>query len=273
MRITTPDGDRIDIKPPISVEFSIERSVESKQNNGSFTLYNLAPNTRNAIYKDKYNTLQKWSLQFMAGYKGGDFFEIFRGTIVEAFSAKEGTEWITKIDAFDGSWAVQNGSISTTVAAGTDTKGIVERCIAMLPGLLTGTIGGENTTSDRGEVLIGNPYDVLAEQTDGAAFIDSETVNVLGSTEVFGGEIFIIDQDKLLETPRKRETFIEAKTIFSPEIRVGYICEIDTKESRFNGRYKILGISHSATISGASCGEAVTTLSLDYSGAYKEILR
>lgn len=273
VRIETPEGERIEIQNPISIEFTTSQSVDSKQNNINAVFYNLSKNTRNAIYKDRFNTLEYWKMQLFAGYRGGDFYEIFRGNIQEAFSEKKGPEWITTIDAYDGAWAIQNSDISITVSKGSDTKKIIERCIESMPGLMSGIIGGENKTSDRGEVLVGNPFDIITEQTNGKAFIDGETINVLDDQEVFGGERFLIDQYQLLETPKKRETFLEVKTFFSPEIRVGYLCDIQSAEDRFSGTYRIIGLKHNAVISSAEAGDASTTLSLDYSAAYKEIFK
>lgn len=272
-RITTPDGQKIKIENPVSVEFDVSRTIDSKQNNATITFYNLSKNTRNAIYKDRFNTLDRWSFQLLSGYRDGPFYEIFRGNIQEAFSEKKGPEWITQVEAYDGAWAIQNGTISETVSAGTDTKGIIERCVNSLPDLITGIIGGDNKTTTRGEVLVGNPYDILVEQTGGKVFIDGETVNVLSGNEVFGGDGFLIDQDQLLGTPKKRETFLEVDTFFSPEIRIGYIARIRSAEERFSGDYRIIGIKHHAVISSAEAGDARTTLSLDYSAAYKDIFK
>ena len=263
IRIKTPSGDLITIDPPVSAQIDVDRAVMATQNNASITLYNLAPSTRNKIYKDKFMFTQYWQMFILAGYGKTDLYEIFRGNIQEAYSYKQGTEWVTHIDAYDGAFAIQNGFVSETVTKETSIKDMITRVIHTMPEMLAGVMGSPTAgQAARGKTLIGPSYDVVQDLTSGQAFVDGETLNVMADDEVIAGEAFVLDSDNIFESPRRRDTFLEVTTLLSPEIRIGYICQLNSKITRYNGNYKVLGIKHSATISQADAGEATSMLSL-----------
>jgi len=68
--------------------------------------------------------------------------------------------------------------------------------------------------------------------------------------------------------PRRQNTYIQVDIIFEPRIQVGQIVEIVSQiDPRFNGQWKVQGIKHSGTISGAVGGDCKTTLQLFYGTA------
>jgi hypothetical protein len=269
IRIKTPDGDLITITPPISAIIDVERNALASQNNCKVTLYNLKESTRNKIYRDTFDFNRYWQMIIVSGYENSILYEIFRGNIQGAFSYHQGTEWVTEIEGYDAAYAIQNGFINETVTAGTQKSDILGRVVQSLPGLLQGVMGspaqGEN---QRGEVLFGPSFDVLKAKTDGQVFIDCETVNIMSDDEIIDGQVFIVgDPDDpnnggLFTTPKRRDTFLEVETLFSPEIRIAYYTEIHSMDKRYDGQYKTIGVKHSVTFSGATCGDARTSLSL-----------
>jgi hypothetical protein len=204
----------------------------------------------------------------LVGYGEGELYEIFRGNIQEAFSYKKSTEWITEIAAYDGSFAIQNGFVAESVSADISLSDSITRVIHTMPETLAGVLGSpvNGKAAPRGQVLLGGSFDVVQDLTNGQAFIDGETINIMAKDDVIEGAAFILDGDNIFETPRRREQFLEVKTLLSPEIRVGYICEIRSADPRYNGQYKVYGVKHSALISGAQCGDASSMISL-YKGS------
>ncbi len=271
IRIKTPAGKLYVIGNPFSAQFDVDRSVMSSVNNAKVTLHNLAPDTRNGIYKDKYNLDSYWQMFILAGYGGNELFEIFRGNIQEAFSYKKGPDWITEITGYDGAFAIQNSFTSETMTKETSYRDMITRVIHTMPEVLPGVLGSpvSDATPARGQVMVGSSYDILQELSEGNAFIDGETINILSADDVIAGAAFVLhggEGGSIRETPRRREQFLEVNCLFSPEVRVGHICEIRSADPRYDGQYKVYGIKHSATISGASAGDASTMISL-YKGA------
>ena len=264
--IFTPDGVQITIAPPFSIKFSVTRNTLASANKGRITLYNLGPGTRNSIFKDRFTITEYWRAQLFAGY-GNRLHNVFTGNILEAWSNKELTEWITQIDAFDGLDAIQNGFTAQTVAAGTPRINVIQSIIDDMPNVLAGAFGSPaNGEAVRGEVLLGQATDMLSEQTNGQYFIDLETVNILSNDEVIRGQVIVLDESLLLSTPRRREAFLDVSTLFEPQIQVGQIYEIRSLESIYNGQYRVVGFTHDVTISQATSGEARTDIQL-YFGA------
>ena len=268
IRITTPDGYAITIKPPITCQLEVEQSVKgSSLSNASITLTNLAPNTRDRLGKDKFTKVDYWQIIILAGY-GQTLIEVFRGNIQEGYSYKEKTEWRTKLECYDGAYQVQNGFMSETFTSGTAIKDAIVRSVKNMPQLLAGVLGSPATeeTPARGRVIIGNPYNEIQKMTDGQAFIAGETLYVLADNEVMPGEVFVLSAEGNKTTPKRRDGYLEVERIFSPELRVGRIAELRSLVEKYNGQYKIFGIKHSATFSQAEAGDATTTVSLFIGG-------
>lgn len=266
IRIKTPEDELITIKPPISFVMEVSRDMRAAVNNASLTLYNLSPETRNRIYKDLYTFTLRWQMSIVAGYGATELYEIFRGNIEEAYSLKQGTEWITTIKAYDGSYQIHNGFANETITKGVSMKDAIKRVIHTMPEMLTGVIGSPaNGESARGKVVVGNSYDIIQGFTDKQAFIDGETLYVMGEEEVIKGDAFILESDLNFTTPKRRDTYLELDTIFCPEIRIGHVAEIRSLEKRYDGQYKVYGIKHVVTFSEAVPGDAITTVSLNVS--------
>lgn len=267
LSIRNPAGQLITIKRPFSITFNINRNVLSSANTGNFTIYNLSTSTRNLIFKDRYTFRQLWQIQLNAGY-GERLETVFQGNIYEALSYKQGTEWVTEIECFDGINAIQNGFSSMTVQQNIPQREVFSDLIGDLPGIIEGAIGNlfnvPNNPS-RGKVLMGKTTELLDEESEGSFFIDNEQAYVLGQDETIPNLTVTIDPTQLLGSPRRRETFLDIDMLFFPQARIGIIANLRSLEGIYNGAYKILGINHSVTISGAEGGEARTSLNL-YAG-------
>ena len=264
IRITTPDGYAITIKPPITCQMEVEQSIKgSSLSNASVTLTNLAPNTRERLGKDKFTKVDYWQIIILAGY-GKTLIEVFRGNIQEGYSYKEKTEWRTKLECYDGAYQVQNGFMAETFTKQNSIKQMVIQSIKNLPQLLEGVLGSpaSEETPARGRVVIGNPYNEIQKMTDGQAFIADETLYVLADNEVMPGEVFVLSAEGNKTTPKRRDGYLEVDRIFSPELKVGRIAELRSLIEKYNGQYKIFGVKHSVVFSQAEAGDATTTVSL-----------
>lgn len=264
--IFNPSGKQITIAPPFSIQFTINRNTLASANKASMVLYNLAPATRNQIFKDRFSITEYWRISLFAGY-GNRLHNVFTGNIFEAFSYKQGTEWITSLDCFDGMDAIQNGFTSMTVQAETPKENILTNIINDMPNVIKGLFGSiAEGEAPRGKALIGQSSTILSEETNGKYFIDGEIVNILDDAEVLPGAVISLDPEDLLTTPRRREAFLDVLTLFEPQVNIGRVYQIESLESRYNGQYKIMGFNHNVTISEAQAGKATTNLSL-YFGA------
>jgi len=271
--IQTPSGTQITIEPPFSAVFDIKRSIGASVNTGDVTLYNLSPTTRNLLYKDKYLLTEYWRMSIMAGYSSKSVYQIFLGSIQEAYSYKQGTEWITKINAYDGMYQIQNGFCSATYQSGELKQNMLKQIIQTMPECAAGMFGtsieGKNK---RGTVVFGSSFDEIQKLTNGTSYIDNEQLNTIADNEIISGEAIVLDSEALLTTPKRRDTYLSCDVLFSPEIQPGHAVEIRSEWPKYNGTYRVDGFHHAFTVSEANVGDAITTLDL-YAGsrAFTEI--
>lgn len=264
--VLTPEGTLITVEPPISITFSITRNTLASANTGQITLYNLGPQTRNRIFKDRFSVTEYFQVRLFAGY-GNRLHQVFGGNIYEAWSYKDGTEWITSIDAFDGMNGIQNGFTSLTVSSDTGLDNVLTNVINDMPNVVRGLFGSPaQGTAPRGQVLVGQSSEVINELTDGQYYIDNEQLNVLSEDEVIPGGVILLDPSLLFSTPRRREAFLDVATLFEPTIQVSQLYEIQSLEAIYNGQYRVVGFKHDVTISSAEAGQARTDIQL-YFGA------
>ena len=264
--IQTPDGDTLEVKPPFSAHFDVTRNTLASTNSCSLTLNNLSRSIRNRIFKDRYSITEYWQIVILAGYKKLE--TVFQGNILQSQSHKSGVDWITQIEAFDGLYGVQNGVVAQTVSAGTSFGEVFGNVINTMPNMLSGLFGGKanETTGERGQVLLGQSSGVLGDLTDGNYFIDNETVNILNQDEVIATQVLLLDEKQLFTSPKRQDTNLDVEILFLPQVRVGFMVEIRSVEEIYNGQYKAIGFKHSVDVLSSSSGSAKTTLTL-YAGA------
>ena len=250
------------ITQPLTIHFTVTRDVSSSVNGCKIEIYNLGPNNRNRLHKDKFKVDEYWQVILSAGYDG-QLHQVFKGNCREAWSEKTGTEWITHLDCFDGEYAIKNSFFSESV--GKNQK-ILDSIFGMVKGsgLTPGFFGNSaNTQSARGQVFEGNVSDVMEQAYEGLdVYIDNEEVNILGAGDTIKDVVYKLPADQLLKTPKKRDTKMELETLFYPEISLGRIVEVESSIPQFNGQYMVIGFEHDVTISGAEAGTAISKITV-----------
>ncbi len=259
----TIKGVSKEIKLPFTVEFDITRNILTSANVCQIRVFNLSEKNRNLIRKNvtSYNILRKVSL--LAGY-GNDMSVIFAGDVSQAWSVREGTNFITQIESFDGGFAFVNGNTEMTVPAGTEQKEVLKQLAKNLPGVTVGKIGNFPGKTTRGNSVSGNTMDNLKTLTGGGAFVDNGKLNCLGMNECLRGSVGTINSASgLLGTPVREQTIITFDMLFEPGLIIGQVVNLESStDSNFNGRYKIVSIKHRGMISESVSGDAITTVGL-----------
>ena len=194
------------------------------------------------------------------------------GNITQAWSVREGSNFITTIESFDGGYAYNNAQTNTSFPKGTTYDTVITTLADSLPQTTLGTIGDTYTNSlGRGNAISGRTMDLLNTYTGGGTFIDLGAVNCLAENECLSGGLPVIDDSSgLLGTPVLELTKLTFDMIFEPHLLVGQLINLNSAEGaanagNFNGNYKIVTIKHRGAISGAICGEVITSVEL-YAG-------
>lgn len=261
--VQTRSGDTLSIKPPFTIEFDITRNTLTSANVCQVRLYNLSLVHRNQIRRNASDYGPPFQgIELKAGY-GNNLPVIFTGNISQAWSVREGTNFITQIECYDGGFAFNNGTVSLQFPANTSQDTIIRAIAAQLPHTSVGSIGSYPGTTTRGTSYTGNPAQILAELTGGGFFIDKSKVNALGTDEYIpnpNGLLVINARSGLLGTPVLEQTICRFDIIFEPTLNVGNVVQlVSATEINFNGLYKVTAVKHRGMISEAVCGTVITT--------------
>jgi hypothetical protein len=270
-------GDMLDITLPLTLEFDIVRKTLSSNSHATFRIYNLSLAHRNAIRFNfsNYGTYRRVILK--AGY-GSNTPIVFQGNITQAWSVREGVNFITQIECLDGGFAFRNGYVSQQVPAKTPQKAVIQSMMQNLPYCTPGAIGPSvytntdtNTPAKTGNATgasyVGSTVTNLLDLTNGAFFVDREVAHCLGPNEyIQSGQVLNINSASgLLGTPVLEETLVHFDMIFEPQLQVGYAAQLTSiTGENFNGLRKVTAVHHRGMISDAVCGEAITTAEFAY---------
>lgn len=263
LKFTFSNGKILTIQPPFTIDFHISRGIMASLNSMSLRIYNLKKTTRDQIFQDWFNFNINNHVELQAGY-GKNLATIFKGTLRQAWSTREGANIVTIIDAWDGGYDFANSNSSITVNEGKSLKDIIKDLMGSFQNLKVGKIGDIQGDTARPIVLDGNTFDLIKTYSGDTAFIDLETIHVLKNNECITGLVPLISSDTgLLGVPRHADASLDVNMLFEPRILVGQLIEIKSQvETQFNGQYKVVGIEHQATISESVSGTATTKLNL-----------
>lgn len=285
--VSLPNGSQLTVAPPFTMEFDITRNTLSSANVCQIRLYNLGANTRNLLRFD-WTSIRVFSfIQLLAGY-GSNLSVIFTGNITQASSVRDGVNFITTIECFDGGYAFVNASLTGNQGqfpAGTPYQTVYETLISYLPHVSLGAIspnyvqdsGGAPYLTSRANSYTGNPASILAEISNGGFFIDNGKAYVLGNNYVLQNAFNQIDASSgLIGTPTREQYKINADMIFEPRVQVGQQVSLVTTTAdligptntaqSINGNYKVVGVKHRGIISPVVSGDAITSVEF-YTGS------
>lgn len=267
LTITTPDGTELTIKPPFTMEMDITRNTLTSANVCQIRLYNLSKKNRDLIHFNAYNTSLFNKIVVNAGY-GNNLGNIFAGNVSRAWSVREGTNFITQIECYDGGFAYVNGQVDMSFPVGTPLKLVILSLMQQLPNVQLGAVGNFDGVLKRSNTYSGNPAQILFEITGGAFYIDNGKAYALKNNEFNAGQpvVLVNDATGLLGTPRLEETKAIFEMIFEPSLNVGSLVVVNsTTFPAVNGTYSITAVKHRGIISESVSGNLVTQGEFFYS--------
>lgn len=270
LRVQDTSGNTVFIRSPLTIDFDIEKRLQSSLSNGSITVYNLGEDIRNAIYKDmREPSLDRLRLvELFAGYEGESLSKIFSGTISHCYSLRQGVDFLTTIEVNSGSDFFANSYVTLNVAKGTAIKDHMADLAYKINPNARRVIGDFSGSFKRNVVIEGFADKLLKNYSDGHFFMDGDTVIIMNENEAYNGAMNIINSDAgLLGSPQREDNFLIFDIIFEPRLLLGQYLKLEsTSTNFFNGVFKVVGFKHSGTISESVCGVAKTTVRLQFFG-------
>ncbi len=271
LSVQTQDGTYLTVAPPFTVEFDITRNILSSANVSSIRVYNLNANNRSKVRKNKNDFGDLRRVQLRAGYDK-NMPVVFEGNITQAWSVREGTNFITQIESFDGGFAYANSVSNIAFPANTTQQTVVETFVRNLSssGVQMGALGVfDGPALSRGNAYSGNTTDLLRELTGGRFFIDNQKAYALSDNECLSGPVTTINSASgLLGTPVREETIVNFDMLFEPRLVLAQLVNLESANDEeafrlnFNGQWKVVSIKHRGVISEAVAGQAITSVGL-----------
>ena len=260
---------------PITLEFDIQRTNFSTVNKGKLRLYNLSAEHRGLIVHDQWDTSvyspQTIFAELFAGYGNGPIYPIvLKGNAVRAYSYRQGVNFITELDIFDGGNAYAAATSDHSFGGNIPLAQVYNTLINdLLPygiskGVVSSTLASGTLT--KGQAYTGNTIELLTRLTNSNFCIDNLNAHILGASDAIGGSnVTISSASGLLGTPIKESQWLLVDILFEPRLVIGSLIQLQTIGALpyFNGPHKVASISHRGIISAAVCGEAVTSLGLE----------
>lgn len=190
---------------------------------------------------------------------------IFTGVITEANTYRDSgsTDVITEVMSDDR--MIEMGLTESLIPAGADKKQTIIK-LAKEGGYQRINIGEIKGEFKNLWLVEDKAYTIIDKITGGLAFIDLNTLNVLRNDETLADRFAYIElnsESGLLGTPRRTWGQLYGDIIFSPEIKLAMRVRLDSEiDARWNGEYKVLGLTHKFLIGGGAMNRATTSITL-----------
>lgn len=285
-----PGSGELVIRPFFTINFTIDRGIYASMNKMTLDIYNLAKDTREKIYYDGilHAAVEK-KIVLYAGYSDADFSRfnssvitnnirnsvnglplVFAGRFTRAYSYRQGSNFITHIEAFDLPQK-NEVDISTEFDTGTNEKQIMKFLAEQL-GLnkeniiidkdFKFTLGRKksfnNTKVWNAVEDIVNSVNAQIIKNEGKnaplfrLYYDYPDIMILRDNHYLENGYTLINSDTgLLSTPIREGAKITFKTLFEPTFRAGGYINLNsrTTQTGINGILKVIGFKHQGTIS------------------------
>lgn len=243
--------------------FTVDQTLRGPPNTANLQLYNLNPSNAGKVQKEFDEVVLD------CGYKGNPRI-IFRGEIKFLTHYRDGTNWITEVQAADGDRAYTEAHVGTTLAAGQTPFDAVDEILKQMPGVRKGHIELPRTAYTRGKVLLGPPRRVveqIARDFAAAWSITNGTLNIVRADSVLPSQAVVVNsQTGMIGAPEISAKGVRIKMQLNPMVVPNGMVVIDNnnikiqaiqqysngpkvKEKKLvrldpDGRYKVYKLRH-----------------------------
>lgn len=272
LKIITLDDKEITISPEFRVTFDVTKSIKGSLNKATVQIYNLSQAHRDKIKKDEdekkegatetkpkdENSKRELPPDYMqfelkAGYSKIE--TIFKGAIAVAKSKREGANFVTTIEAYDGLYDLKN-SYTSKVVKGNVSSQIIQDMPTVKQGKIT-----EQSPLLRPRVLVGNSFKLIEQnlEENETYYIDDGVMHIIKEKEVTSSYIPLVNSSTgLLNSPDLAEKEVFFETQMNPLIKIGCLIQLESLyEKRLNGIYKVNTIHYTGDYFGSDWKQEV----------------
>ena len=233
----------------LRMAFRIEKSLKKQPNKCEITINNLVRRTRAEFQTSPAH------IAFSAGY-AGTVKQLYKGDILYAPSRKEGTEWLTEVQAGTGAQAFRHGRVSQTFKAGTDLKTLVVRAAKSMGLSVPKSIqeGKEMLSKIRsGVTLDGLSHREMSRLLDAKGLgwsVQDDQLQIIRDGDTNKAQAIVISPElgmigsPEMGTPeaKGKAPILKVKTLLDGDITPGGLLQVNSRD--ITGNFKILRVIH-----------------------------
>lgn len=244
------------VKPPFRISFSVDKSVEVGLNKAKIRVWGLKQSTRLKLVKDEWSQ-EYFPVELRVGYQG-NLELLFRGSVRKGEFNRDGADFISILDCFDGGVDVVNG-FTNTVA--TTKKDVILSALGDMPNTKLGSVTKEGDLV-RPRVMIGNSSSLIEGQLeeDEEYFIDNEQLFVIKKDEVRSTYAPLVTaRTGLLNTPVVTKGKVQVDTMMNPTLKIAGLFKLESKYNpEVNGVYRIEQMTYQGDYKGADWVQSIS---------------
>lgn len=208
----------------LRIAFEVTKTVDPAPNTAIVKIWNLNPDNEARI-KNEFD-----ELLLNAGYED-TMRLVFRGNIKHVYRYRDGTDFITEIEAADGDKDFQSATLNVTLSAGTTNQQLVERAVGSFSTTKQGFVDVPAKPRLRGKVISGNTRTVLDElaRDSGANWsIQDGQLTIVPAAGMLPSEAIVIRADTgMLGSPEVNDKGVAVKCLLNPRIAINGALKLD----------------------------------------------
>lgn len=240
----------------LKVEFQIERNLKKDPSRANISIYNLTEENR-ALFQT-FDTL----IEIEAGYRD-NVSQIFSGTIDFASSTLDGRDWVTTVQAGDGTKQFKEARVKTSLRGPVGIQRVIKsisRALGYKPGNLQQQLdlgplprpkppaGSKAKVTKRffpkGVTLSGKAETLFTKYVQAFGLqwsVQDGSYLLLGPKETIGTNIIVLRPDTgLIGSPQAGEKgFVNLRCLMQPELLPARQIRIEAANDVVNGDYRI----------------------------------
>lgn len=243
----------------LRVTFDVEKNLGSEPNSVKIEIYNAAEPTR-ARMQEKY-----LRVFLQAGY-AGDMKLVCVGDVRKAYSKRDGTSWVTTIEAGDAERALLHARVNKSYKAGVRGAQIIDDAVKAMGQLDFGALAAIKPRFDAVQHLHGysargrasREIDRITEAAGVEWSIQDGRIQFLPKGEANRARTVELAEDSGLvgapewSSPRersKKKPMLQVKSLLMPEIRPGGLLVV--KSSTISATCKVHSVKHNGDTHGS----------------------
>lgn len=209
------------------IDFSVKKTLGSKQNSGTVTIWNLTKSNREKLGEE----FKKLTLE--VGYEDGGMAVLVEADIRDVEHEKSSPDISSQISFGDGDKGVNKGAVSKTFPKGTKPKEVIQHVVKQMPGLELGkTKGLDDLLAYKRPVSV---YGWAFRALDGVGReqklywnIDKGKVNFVKNDEHLGQCAVISKETGMIGVPQETDKGVKVKALIEPDVAPGFMIKVES---------------------------------------------